>query len=247
MLPGAEAWSSPGGPGGVLVLHGFTGSPQSVRPLAESLAELGLAVELPRLPGHGTAIEDVLATGWDDWSGAAEEAYVRLAEDHGPVAVVGLSMGGTLASWLAIRHPRTAGLAVVNPLIEPPADSFIEMLVGLLDSGVEVLPAIGSDIALEGVRELCYEGTPVAAALSMFGALDALVNDLGRIRCPTLVITSRQDHVVPPSSSDLLAEKVSGPVERILLEHSYHVATLDHDRARVEAAVAGFVKQVGVL
>lgn len=247
VMAGAEPWSAAGGPGAVLVLHGFTGSPQSMRPLAEAVASLGVAVELPLLPGHGTAVDDMMATGWDDWSEAAERAYLDLAARHRNVAVVGLSMGGTLACWLASRHPDVAGLAVVNPLVEPPAESFLEMLSGLLDSGVDRVPGIGSDIALEGVQELSYDGTPVGPALSLFGALDSLVGGLGRIRCPALVITSRQDHVVPPSSSDVLADKVSGPIERIWLDDSYHVATLDHDRPRIEAAVAEFVKRVGVL
>src|SRR5580704_7049564 len=101
VLPGAESTSFPGGPVGVLVLHGFTGNPTSMRALAEALAEAGYAVELPRLPGHGTAVEDMLPTRWVDWSGAAEAAFADLAGRCAKVAVAGLSMGGTLAAWLA--------------------------------------------------------------------------------------------------------------------------------------------------
>src|SRR2546428_9012211 len=79
VLPGAEPFSAPGGPHGALVLHGFTGSPQSMRGLAKAFAAAGFAVELPLLPGHGTTIEDMATTGWDDWSGTAEAAYQELA------------------------------------------------------------------------------------------------------------------------------------------------------------------------
>ncbi|HMC51919.1 MAG TPA: hypothetical protein VKI64_04085, partial [Acidimicrobiales bacterium] len=75
VLPGAEPWSAPGGPSGVLVLHGFTGCPQSMRGLARAFASAGFAVELPLLPGHGTAVEDMIPTRWSDWSEAAERAY----------------------------------------------------------------------------------------------------------------------------------------------------------------------------
>src|SRR5580692_2929043 len=98
ILAGAEPFSSPGGPNGALVLHGFTGSPQSMRGLAEALAAAGFAVELPLLPGHGTSVEDMVTTGWADWSAAAEAAYEKLAANSDRVVVAGLSMGGTLTA-----------------------------------------------------------------------------------------------------------------------------------------------------
>src|SRR5213080_266698 len=101
VMPGAEPFSAPGGPHGALVLHGFTGNPQSMRGLAKAFAAAGFAVELPRLPGHGTAIEDMLETDWRDWSGAAESAYEKLTARCNKVVVGGLSMGGTLTLWLA--------------------------------------------------------------------------------------------------------------------------------------------------
>ena len=105
VIPGAEEWSAEGGPHGALVLHGFTGNPGSVRGLAEALAAAGFAVELPRLPGHGTVMDDILDCGWDDWAAAADDAYERLAGRCDGVVLAGLSMGGTLACWVAARHP----------------------------------------------------------------------------------------------------------------------------------------------
>ena len=101
----------------MLVLHGFTGNPQSMRPLAEAVAAAGFTVEMPLLPGHGTAIEDMIPTRFEDWSSAAEAVYDELAARCDKVIVSGLSMGGTLACWLATRHPEIAGIAVVNPLV----------------------------------------------------------------------------------------------------------------------------------
>src|SRR5438445_9825017 len=115
IIPGAEPWSAKGGPNGALVVHGFTGCPQSMRPLARAFAAAGFAVELPLLPGHGTSVDDMLTTTWDDWSGCAERAYVDLAARCQRVVVAGLSMGGTLTVWLAAHHPEFAGIVVVNP------------------------------------------------------------------------------------------------------------------------------------
>ena len=117
ILPGCEPWSAAGGPHGVLVLHGFTGSPQSVRGLAEAFADAGFTVELPRLPGHGTTVEDMITTGWPDWSAAAEATYEDLAGRTDSVVVAGLSMGGALTAWLASRLPYIACIVCVNPVV----------------------------------------------------------------------------------------------------------------------------------
>ena len=153
LIPGAEPWSAVGGSNGVLVLHGFTGNPQSMRPLAEALAAAGLTVELPLLPGHGTALEDMAPTRWDDWSGAAEAQFQALAARCDHVAVVGLSMGGTLTCWLAERHPHLSGIALVNPLVHAPDAEFRSGIQALLDVGTETFDGIGSDIKKAGSVE----------------------------------------------------------------------------------------------
>jgi len=226
------------------VVHGFTGNPQSMRPLAQALAAEGYTVELPLLPGHGTAVEDMVPTRWSDYVEAADAAYVELARRCEAVAVVALSMGGTLACWLAEHHAEIVGMALVNPFIDPPADSFRDVLRGVLDAGTEVAPGVGSDIAKEGVTELAYLGSPVAAALSLFDGIDEVAAGLKRITCPVLLLSSRQDHVVPSSSGDVLVAGVSGPVERVWLERSYHVATLDYDAELVVSRTLAFVGEV---
>jgi len=244
IIPGAEPQSIDGGPNGALVLHGFTGNPQSMRGLAQAFAGAGFAVELPLLPGHGTAIEDMLETDWGDWSSAAEAAYQDLCTRCDRVVVAGLSMGGTLTLWLAERHPEIAGIVLVNPAVEPPAESFREMLQGILDSGNPTMPAVGNDIADPNQTELAYEATPVAPLLSMLEADDGFASLLGSIECPVLLMNSPQDHVVPPSSSEMIAERVSGPLERLTLERSYHVATLDYDKDEIERRAVEFARKV---
>jgi carboxylesterase len=244
VMAGAEAFSAEGGPDGVLVLHGFTGNPFSLRGVAERLADAGLTVELPLLPGHGTAVDDMLPTRWADWSGAAEAALERLAARCRTVAAVGLSMGGTLALWLAERHPELAGLVLVNPLADPPADEFLQTVRDLVAAGTETVDGIGSDIAKPDTAELSYPATPLAPALSLFEAVGQVAADLPEIRCPVLILSSRQDHVVAPASGDRVAAEVAGPVERVWLERSYHVATLDWDRDEVESRTVAFVTAV---
>jgi carboxylesterase len=241
VLPGAEPFSASGSDRGVLVLHGFTGSPVSMRPLAESLADRGYSVELPLLPGHGTSLDDMLPTRWTDWTAAAAASFDALAARAAGVAVVGLSMGGGISCWLAETRPETVALVVVNPLVQPMAQEMRDGASSLLDAGVETIDGVANDIALEGVDEYGYPGVPVRAALSLMEGLDEVSGALGKITCPTLVLTSRQDHVVPIDNSELLAAKASGPVEHVWLERSYHVATLDHDAALIEAEAGRFL------
>lgn len=225
---------------GVLVLHGLTGSTQSVAGVAGALDAAGFEVEAPMLPGHGTSPEDLAHYGWDDWTAAAEAAFGRLAA---PALAVGLSMGGALAAGVCARHPEVRGLAVVNPLVDPPAQSFLDTLEAFLDAGEAFLPGIGSDIADPSATEVAYARLPVAALLSMGRGLHDLRPRLGDVRCPVLVLTSRHDHVVPTVSSEVLAEAVAGPVDRVWLEHSAHVATLDLDRHELERRIVAFALQ----
>jgi carboxylesterase len=216
-----------------------------MRPLAELFAAAGFAVELPRLPGHGTAVEDMMETGWDDWLTEAERALTALQArvPDGRVVVAGLSMGGALTAALAEGHPELAGIILINTPAAVPeemAAAVEEMMAG----GMEVMDSIGGDIADPDADEVSYGETPLRPLLTMIMAGKDVRDRLSDITQPTLIITSRQDHVVNPADSDVLAEGISGPVERLWLERSYHVATLDHDQHELETAALAFAEKV---
>ncbi len=212
--------------------------------LADQLTDAGFSVEVPLLPGHGTIVDDLLESTFADWSKAAEEALNVLAARTEQVFVGGLSMGGGLTCWLAERHPELAGIILINPLVEPIDVSLIDALQELVDQGITTMDAIGSDIKKEGVEERSYAATPLAPMLSLFEGVKEISADLDKITCPVLLLSSVEDHVVPPSSGTHLLASVGAPVEQVLLEHSYHVATLDHDAALVEAEALSFIERV---
>lgn len=243
VVPGAEPWSAEGGPHGALVLHGYTGNCAGVRPVAEALHGAGFAVEMPLLPGHGTRVEDLSPTGFDDWYCAAEEALEALQDRVDRIVVAGLSMGGALTCVLAMEHPEIAGIACINPATQV-NDEIRITVEAMLHEGSAFIPPVGSDIALEGATENAYELTPVPPLLTMFDAAEAFAARIDTITCPTLVLTSRQDHVVPPSDSEFLVANVAGPVEHVWLERSYHVATIDHDGPEVARRIVEFATTV---
>ncbi len=241
IMPEGEPFSASAGPMGVLVLHGFTGNPGSLRDLAHRVADAGFSVELPRLPGHGTTLDDMMTTRWSDWSDAALVAYDELAARCERVAVVGLSMGGSLSVHVAAKRPDVAALVLINPLVKPPVREMLDGLRELIEAGLETIDAIGSDIKKEGVTEASYPGTPLRSAQSLFEALVEVQAGLATITAPTLLLSSREDHVVTTDNGDEVAASLGGPVERIWLEDSYHVATLDNDRDLVETATLDFL------
>jgi carboxylesterase len=183
----------------------------------------------------------MMLTRWDDWSAAAEAAYAELSARCESVALVGLSMGGTLAVWLAERHPEIAAMVLVNPLILPPDADTVALIDAMIEGGDELAPGVGSDIALEGSVESAYGELPLRAVRSLFAGASEVAAALAAVTCPVLLFSSAQDHVVAPESSDRLAEGVKGPLERIVLERSFHVATLDYDRDEIEARSVEFV------
>ncbi len=240
ILPGCEPFEAVGGDIGVLVLHGFTGNPSSMRPLAEFLAADGFTVSLPRLPGHGTSVADMMTTSWVDWTRAALEAYDDLAARTTRVAVVGLSMGGGLGAYVAQR--RDVGAVVfINPLVKPPVPEMIDGLNQLIEAGLTTIDAIGSDVKREGVSELAYNATPLACAKSLFDGIGEVYEALASIVAPSLLLSSREDHVVTADNGDDLVARVRGPIERVWLENSFHVATIDNDQPVVQALTRDFI------
>jgi carboxylesterase len=229
VMAGAEPYSSAGGPVGVLLCHGFTGSPGSLRPWAEYLAGHGFSVSLPRLPGHGTTWQDMARTGWQDWLGAVEEAFVSLSAECDQVFVFGLSMGGCLALRLAELHAdQVRGLVLVNPSLA--MDKKLMLLAPVLKHVVRSVPGIASDIKKPGAVELGYKRVPVAAAASLPGLWRVTVAGLGSVRAPVLVFRSTVDHVVGPASMPLLVNALpSSQLTVVQCADSYHVATMDND------------------
>jgi carboxylesterase len=244
ILPGAEPFSHDGSDVGVLLVHGFTSTPQSLRPWAEHLAEAGYTVRLPRLPGHGTTWQEMNRTEWSDWYATVDATFRELLARCRTVVVGGLSMGGALALQLAQNHgPRVAGLVLVNPALkfEDPRLVVLPVLKHL----VGALPGIANDIKKAGATELAYTKTPLKAGHSQIVAWRTIIRDLPEVTQPVLLLHSPQDHVVPASSSALVLGKISSQdVQEILLENSYHVATLDNDAPLIFAESVKFIERL---
>lgn len=226
---------------GVLVSHGFSGSPCSVQEMGIRLIDEGYTVALPLLSGHGLTPEAMERTPWTEWVSDAEEAFAWLAERCDQVFVFGLSMGGTLAVWLAERHPQVKGLITVNALIRHPLERVMRIAgrVGV----PRWIKAVGNDAKLPGVDERAYGRVPARSARELALLLAATREDLSRVRCPALIFSSLVDHVVPPTNQRELYSAISSRDKTLVeLRESFHVATMDGDKERIFSDTIEFVK-----
>ncbi|MCX2731002.1 alpha/beta fold hydrolase [Saccharopolyspora sp. NFXS83] len=244
VLPGAEPFVHDGSDDiGVLLCHGFTGTPQSMRDWGEHLAADGITVRCPRLPGHGTDWRDLNRTGWADWYAAVDRELAELSGRCRSVFAFGLSMGGTLTLRLAQNHPELSGIVLVNPSVTTlRRDAF---LLPALSRVVPSIAGVAGDIAKPGAVEVGYDRTPLRAAASLQRLWRLVRGDLGRVRQPVLLMRSATDHVVEPVNSRIVLDGIrSGDVTEVVLRDSFHVATLDHDAPSVFAGSVEFVHRI---
>jgi carboxylesterase len=229
---------------GVLLVHGFTGSPYSMKPWARALAAKGYAVAVPRLPGHGTTWQEMNTTTWDDWYAEVSRSFSALRAENDALVVAGLSMGGALVLQLAAEHDaEIAGVIVVNPAVATKRKDV--KLLPVLKHVVPSFPAIANDIKKPGQDEHGYPKTPLKAAHSMMSSWPGVVAGLGRISKPVLYLRSTEDHVVDELSEGIIRDGLgSTDVTWQPLENSYHVATLDHDADLIVEESAAFVARV---
>ncbi|HEY3233500.1 MAG TPA: alpha/beta fold hydrolase [Polyangiaceae bacterium] len=249
ILPGAEAWSAPGHSArartAVVVVHGFSGDPISMRPLAAGLAERGFRVEMPRLPGHGTSWRDLMRTRYDDWHAEVARAFDAASANSDRTVLVGLSGGGTLSIDLASGERRgAAGVVAINAQILD-REGFLMKLAPVIEKLVPAVPSAAAglsknDIAKPAVRESAYGWVPTRAGGSFVRALPRIRGQLGNLTAPALIAYSPQDHSVPPENSLYLLRVLGARASALVLERSYHVATLDYDAPLLEQRIAEF-------
>lgn len=246
VLVGAEAFYFEGNEIGCLLAHGFTGTPQSMRYLGEFLArEGGLTVACPRLTGHGTTPEDMAASTAEDWVRTVEGALETLRRQCDKIFVGGLSMGGTLALYLAAMYPNVvSGVVPINASVFLNKPDFARL--AFMADAPQMIPGCGSDIQDPTEKEVVYSVIPVPAIRQFYALMGATRDLLPRVVCPTLIFQSRQDHVVHPDNAPFILERVCArEKELVWLENSYHVATLDHDKDLIGHRMLDFIRTTG--
>ncbi len=244
LLTGAEPFTAEGDRLGLLVLHGFGGSPDSVRSWAQHLAQAGHSVAAPRLPGHGTRWQDLNVTRWQDWYQEAERNLAWLQTRCRDVVIMGLANGATLGLRLAEQHgEQIRGLVLVNPVVQ--SERVERRVIPFVQKVLPAMPALNNDIKKRGASHASYNRIPLRAAHSMTQLWSLVKSDIHKVNQPLLLLRSADDHLVEPSNAAwLLANVASTDAVEILLEDSYHVATVDNDAPLVFEQSLEFARRV---
>jgi carboxylesterase len=245
ILPGAGGYWFEGNDVGCLLLHGFTGTPQNVRPLADYLARRGLAVSAPRMPGHGTTVADLDRTGPEDWLAAAEQALAELRGRCSAVFVAGISMGGTITLELARRHADLPGVVVMAAPVLP-LDA-LEPIVNDPDRPVSI-PAPWATVGVltedVGVGGIAYLEMPLGALERGMQLMTQVRDGLGEVTAPAMLVYGDADQIVDKANGPFVLENIGSSDKRLLpLADSSHEVTLDVDRERVMVEVYDFIRE----
>lgn len=224
-----------------LCLHGLTGTPYEVRPIAEALVARGVRARGIRMAGHGESVEALANTTHEEWVARARAALGELRAEHDRVFLVGVSMGGLVSLRLA-QTERVDGLVVVGT---PLAFSLaIRRLLPLLRPIVWARRKRGSDIQDPGARARHPEtaAMPLDAVAELIELQAEVVPELGRITAPILVAHGRLDRTARPRDAERIVASVgSREKELFLLARSGHVATVDYDGPALATAAADFL------
>ncbi|MBD1382304.1 alpha/beta hydrolase [Metabacillus arenae] len=240
VISGAEAFFYKGNHIGILICHGFNGTPQSVRFLGEQFANEGYTVLAPRLKGHGSSVEEFEGSCYEDWKEDLKQAYDKLAQHCSQIFVIGQSMGGTLSLDLASKLNNILGVITINAALEVPAYQAYQE-----KTSPRFIAEGEPDIKAKNVKEITHNQIPLASIKKLLALMGETKQRLGYITAPVLLFKSPEDHVVPAHCSDKIYNHVlSTHKEMVELNNSYHVASMDNDKQLIVQYTVQFIHKV---
>ncbi len=232
---------------GVLLLHGFTGSPKELALQGEAIIRNGYSVAIPRYPGHGTSLDDMLTTSIHDWYRTARETYIELARCAPRVIVVGLSMGGLFALNLACEFETSQTILISTPAKITDRRIYLAPLIS------PFTPLWCEEDQKKGINDpdmraghICYpEARPIRQAWQLFRFMKKTMKILPHVTGSVLIMQSERDEHIHPDSADLLeAGLTAATVERFSVKMSNHTITADFDRDKVTKKILDFINIV---
>jgi carboxylesterase len=251
IIPGAEplTLTAPGAAMGVVVLHGFGDTPQTVAELARKLRESGFDVSAPLLPGHGRTLEEFASSNGSEWLASAREAHAAMRVRHTKVALVGLSMGGALAATLAADDPSLAALVLLAPYIDAPP--LLRVLVRAAPAIGVVMPYVGG-AGTQSIHDpaaraeaLAYGATTPQLVRELVRAADVARAALPRVSAPTLYMQSKEDNRITESVARSAFAMLGAHTKKLeMLEGCGHVLTVDYCREKVATMVIAWLRSV---
>ena len=238
-------------PYGVLLIHGFSAKITCISNLIEPLESLGIPVKVPILTGHGqTSPKSLQDVRWQDWVNDVQAALQELLTEVNQVIVVGHSMGGLLALYLAAECPANidslvlaaAAVDIKTPLAP---GHWLSWLAPLYAKVVrrKALPPIYADPTLDEI-DIKYDWVPTKAIITLFTFARLVRTRLPEVKVPTLIMQSRNDTTVPPKSAEVIYQSIKTAAEQkqiVWFDQTEHEMFCDCEKASTIAAVVDFV------
>jgi len=248
IYPQAEPFFFKGRQAAVLFIHGFTASPSEMYPLAKEMWQrFGYTVSGPLLPGHGSRPQELNLTSWMDWYNAVEQELHFMASNYTRVFVVGLSLGALLALHLGCKAASLSGVVSINaPIITShPLQTTTAAMLRFVRPYYRKNRTV-KDVELERQGRFAYEVMPVKAFLSMMHLRDMVMAEISEMAVPLLVFQASLDESVHPKSGKLIVDKAVNSQSRlVMLDKSYHIATMGEERSFIAEQIHGFIETAG--
>ncbi|HWR37910.1 MAG TPA: alpha/beta fold hydrolase [Patescibacteria group bacterium] len=243
MQEGAETFFLPGSrPDGVLLVHGFTGSPSEMRLIGEYLNRAGYPVLAPRLAGHGTTVEEMARTDWRHWYASVVDGYRVLSGHCRQIHLVGLSMGGLLALKLGRELPVSRVACLSAPVYINDSRlrflPFYRLFRSYAPKRRRVLPGVDPRYLVH------YDRTPLRCVASLLDLIRDVTRLLPKFSAPLLVVQSQGEHTVKPESAQYIYDQAGSQEKELCwLQKSGHLITLDTERETVFTRVLEFLRR----
>ena len=232
----------PGGPVGVLLIHGLTATVAEVRPLAVALHQAGYTVAGPLLPGHYTKPEDLNHVRWQEWVESVEVGYRQLASQCEQVVAGGESTGALLSLYLAARHAQIAALLLYAPALRLSLRPIDKMRVYLFSLFIPWVPKnnMDSDELWQG-----YPVNPLKGVIQLLKLQKQVLSILERVHQPTLIVQGRLDTTVHPEAPDIIYRGIRSPIrEKVWMTNSGHCVILDREREQIFNLTLNFLDRI---
>jgi len=234
-----------------LLLHGFTSSPADFGELPLSLDGAGWDVYVPLLPGHGTRPEDMEGVSGQDLYRAARKRFLELRETYPTLALVGFSMGGTIATGLATSG-RTEKLVLINPFWQVrykwhyvlPPRWWHRLVSPLLDYVARAEGSVPVNMPGGADDIVMYRVFPTSALDSLFALCDTVSAEAGpgKAASPALLLYSEGDETASPRAMRRMWRRFSGPGSKeVRFRRSNHQILHDYERHEAVRAIVDFL------
>ena len=228
----------PGGPKGILLLHGFTGSVSHMRPLADLLAGMGYTVQGINLPGHATTEAGMARSGWKQWLDASRSVLIELRKHCPVVTVAGLSMGGVISLLLAEEGLPDACVTLSAPMATQNKWIGLSRIVAPIKPRISWAPPEERKTLPYAAYDFGYSGFPTAKAADLNRLIHMARKNLSHITCPVLAVQSRKDGTISPDSAEVILQGVSSVMkQKLMLADAPHVCTLSSELPDISNAM----------